>query len=68
LSLEEIPPTLESYAVIPFSKESASRPFKEYRDGYWLRYGTCWDAHDETPIAALTLMIVLAPMDGKFRS
>jgi hypothetical protein len=43
LSLEEIPPTLESYAVIPFSKESASRPFKEYRDGYWLRYGTCCD-------------------------
>jgi hypothetical protein len=37
LSLEDIPPTLESYAVIPSTYEASSRPFQRYRDGKWLR-------------------------------
>lgn len=38
LTLEDVPPTLESYAVVPSLMESAPRPFKHYRDGQWLRY------------------------------
>jgi hypothetical protein len=37
LSLEEIPPTLESYAVIPSTPESSQSTFRQYRDGQWIR-------------------------------
>jgi hypothetical protein len=40
LSLEEVPPTLESYATIPPSHQASANPFKRYRDGGWIRYET----------------------------
>jgi hypothetical protein len=37
LSLDEVPLTLESYAVVPSSHQASANPFKRYRDGGWIR-------------------------------